>query len=130
MTQHSSFLGSRKQTMNWTDEEISIVKEGKTKINKKIKKIFDQFYLCIKVKHNKSWWLGLCFCFIYVPCYSSLRVFSGFGKYGKDFSTIARTVANKSEQQVKNFYHNFKKKHGLDQLISESKNKKKVRIKK
>jgi len=33
-------------------------------------------------------------------------------------------VTNKSEQQVKNFYHNYKKKHNLDQLIIESKKKK------
>uniref|UniRef100_H2YNT3 SANT domain-containing protein n=1 Tax=Ciona savignyi TaxID=51511 RepID=H2YNT3_CIOSA len=53
---------ARKQTMNWTEEEISLVKEG-------------------------------------------------FGKHGKDFGSISRMVSNKSEQQVKNFYHNYKKKH-------------------
>lgn len=37
-------------------------------------------------------------------------------------------VTNKSEQQVKNFYHNYKKKHGLDQLITESKKKKVLSI--
>nr|XP_026692214.1 nuclear receptor corepressor 2 isoform X2 [Ciona intestinalis] len=66
---------ARKQTMNWTEEEISLVKEG-------------------------------------------------FGKHGKDFCSISRMVTNKSEQQVKNFYHNYKKKHGLDQLITESRKKK------
>jgi len=35
---------------------------------------------------------------------------------------------NKSEQQVKNFYHNYKKKYALDQLITESKKKKVVRL--
>nr|CAB3264236.1 nuclear receptor corepressor 2 [Phallusia mammillata] len=66
---------ARKQTMNWTEDEITLVKEG-------------------------------------------------FAKHGRDFSAVARMVPNKTEQKVKNFYHNYKKKHGLDQLISESKRKK------
>nr|XP_039271319.1 mucin-17-like isoform X1 [Styela clava] len=48
----------------------------------------------------------------------------GFVKHGKDFAAISRLFANKSELQVKNFYHNYKKKHNLDQLILDGKKKK------
>lgn len=48
----------------------------------------------------------------------------GFGKHGKDFAAISRLFANKTEQQIKHFYQNYKKKHNLDQLIVDGKKKK------
>lgn len=66
---------ARMQTLNWKEDEISIVKDG-------------------------------------------------FAKHGKDFLAVSRMLTDKSEQQVRNFYNNYKKKHGFEQLVENNKKKK------
>ena len=47
----------------------------------------------------------------------------GFKEHGKDWAAVASAVGTKTETQIRSFYNNFKKKHNLDALISEAKEK-------
>lgn len=42
-----------------------------------------------------------------------------FGVYGKDFQSIADIIGTKNEQHVRQFYTNYRKKYGLDAILSE-----------
>ncbi|XP_048517600.1 REST corepressor isoform X2 [Dendroctonus ponderosae] len=43
----------------------------------------------------------------------------GFRKYGKDYKAIAEMMGNKTEQYVRTFFANYRKKYNLDQLIKD-----------
>lgn len=43
----------------------------------------------------------------------------GFRKHGKDFQAIAEILGTKSEQQVRLFFGNYKKKFNLDDIVKE-----------
>lgn len=43
----------------------------------------------------------------------------GFRKHGKDFQAIAEILGTKSEQQVRQFFGNYKKKFNLDDIVKE-----------
>lgn len=42
-----------------------------------------------------------------------------FGVYGKDFQSIADIIGTKNEHHVRQFYTNYRKKYGLDAILSE-----------
>lgn len=42
-----------------------------------------------------------------------------FGVYGKDYQSIADIIGTKNEQHVRQFYTNYRKKYGLDAILSE-----------
>ncbi len=49
-------------------------------------------------------------------------VVSGLRSYGRNFAEIAKTLGGaKSVTQVRNWYHNYRRKYNLDQYIEEPK---------
>lgn len=43
----------------------------------------------------------------------------GVRKYGKDFQAIAELLGTKTEQQVRTFYMNYRRKYNLDNVLKE-----------
>lgn len=48
-----------------------------------------------------------------------LLAVQGVRKYGKDFKSIADSLGNKSEQHVRTFFMNYRKRYNLDSILKE-----------
>ena len=43
----------------------------------------------------------------------------GVRKYGKDFNAIAEVIGNKTENHIRSFFVNYKRRYNLDQVLKE-----------
>lgn len=48
-----------------------------------------------------------------------LLAVQGIRKYGKDFKTIAEVIGNKTEQHVRTFFVNYRKRYNLDNVLKD-----------